>query len=77
MQYLMKWGMKEIYANKVNDEENVVEDINEVCKNKIIIKNEVSMLRKKPDKTLPQLVYMSSYLTMVQVEIFLLCTSRN
>ena len=32
MQYLMKWGVKEIYANKVNDEENVVGDINEVCK---------------------------------------------
>ena len=32
MQYLMKWGVKEMYANKVNDEENVVEDINEVCK---------------------------------------------
>ena len=53
MQYLMKWGVKEIYANKVNDEENVVEDIKEVCKHKKIIKNEVSMLRKKPDKTLP------------------------
>ena len=29
MQCLMNWGVKEIYAKKVNDEENVVGDINE------------------------------------------------
>ena len=32
MKYLMNWEVKEIYAKKVNDEENVVGDINEVCK---------------------------------------------
>ena len=30
MQYLRKWGRKEMHTNEVNDEENVVGDINEV-----------------------------------------------
>ena len=75
-------GVREIHAKEVNDEETVVgrRYKSGFVKNKIIIKNEV--FRKKPDKTLPQLVYMTIYLaglpteyTMVQVEIFLLCTA--
>ena len=30
MQYSIKWGVKEIHANEINNEENVLGDINEV-----------------------------------------------